>query len=93
MFMLYVCAVRFVCARGNRETLCCETGKVSSTPASGGGREPSPLETDMAEQGRKARASAARLEEAGAVGVAGGGEGTSGALSGMMPLRCGVRGR
>lgn len=47
----------------------------------------------MAEQGRKARASAARLEEAGAVGVAEAGEGTNEALCGMMPLRCGVSGR
>lgn len=47
----------------------------------------------MAEQGRKARASAARLEEAGAVEGAGGGQGANGALSGIMPLRCGVSGR
>lgn len=51
----------------------------------------------MAEQGRKARESAARLEEAGAIGSlssSGGNEdGLCGALSGMMPLRCGVSGR
>lgn len=68
-------------------------GKVSSIPPSGDGREPSSLETDMAEQGRKARASAARLEEVGATGGARGGEGTHSPLSGMMPLRCGVSGR
>eukprot|EP00752_Nemacystus_decipiens_P004480 g4092.t1 len=54
---------------------------------------PVPKENDMAEQGRKARASAARLEEAGVQGVAGGGEDTNGVLSGIMPLRCRVSGR
>lgn len=50
----------------------------------------------MVEQGRKARESAARLEEAGAIGSLtseDGEEGLCGALSGMMPLRCGVSGR
>lgn len=88
-----VCAVCFVRAYGNGGNLTLRNLKVSSVPASGSGRELSPLETDMAEQGRKARASAARLEEAGAVGVPGGGEGTNEALSGMMPLRCRVSGR
>lgn len=64
---------------------------------SGGESEPSPLEVDMAEQGRKARESAARLEEAGAIGSSASSaedeEELYCALNGMMPLRCGVSGR
>lgn len=67
--------------------------KVSSVEREEGGNESSPLESDMAEQGRKARASAVRLEEARAVLAADSGGGTSGAVTGLMPLRCGVRGR
>lgn len=67
--------------------------KVSSVEREEGGSESSPLEADMAEQGRKARASAARLEDAGAELAADNGGGTSDALTGLMPLRCGVRGR
>ncbi|CAN0499078.1 unnamed protein product, partial [Ectocarpus sp. 12 AP-2014] len=38
-----------------------------STVDTAGDDEPSPLETDMEEQGRKARVAAARLEEVGAI--------------------------
>lgn len=71
--------------------------KVSTTNMAGGISDPSPLETDMAEQGRKARASAARLERLDSIGplsIAGRDRGTDGgAMNGMMPLRCGVSGR
>lgn len=64
--------------------------------SSGGASEPSPLETDMAEQGRKARESAARLGEAGVTRSLTSGDDNEeicDALNGMMPLRCGVSGR
>lgn len=68
-------------------------GKVSSVERGGDGCESSLLEADMAEQGRKARASEARLEEVGAVSASDNGRGTSSALKGLMPLQCGVSGR
>lgn len=52
----------------------------------------SPLQADMAEQGHKARASAARLEEVDVTGNDGG-EVAGGMINGMMPLRCSVHGR
>ncbi|CAN0346344.1 unnamed protein product [Ectocarpus sp. 6 AP-2014] len=77
-----------------------------STVDKAGDDEPSPLETDMEEQGRKARVAAARLEEVGAItGSAAftsvalsydeesGSNSAAMVMSGMMPLRCGVNGR
>ncbi|CAM9831384.1 unnamed protein product, partial [Ectocarpus sp. 12 AP-2014] len=77
-----------------------------STVDKAGDDEPSSLETDMEEQGRKARVAAARLEEVGAItGSAAftpvapsydeesGSKSAAMVMNGMMPLRCGVSGR
>lgn len=67
---------------------------------SGDVNSPSHLQKEMAEQGHKARASAARLEETGALPVSISNKSAGNAASemgseerGMMPLRCGVSGR
>ncbi|CAM9105839.1 unnamed protein product, partial [Scytosiphon promiscuus] len=71
--------------------------QVSTIVKAEDGNEMSPLETDMAEQGRKARASAARLEGAGSAAplsaTASDGRANGSMMKGIMPLRCGVNGR
>lgn len=77
--------------------------QVSTVDTLGKNGVSSPLQADMAEQGHKARASAARLEEVGATATAASGAGNTrifeegdvagGTKNGMVPLRCSVYGR
>ena len=73
--------------------------KVSLISRSGGVDRPSHLKNEMAEQGHKARASAARLEDTGASSVSVSNKTRKSASEvgsegrGMMPLRCSVSGR
>lgn len=77
--------------------------QVSTVDTLGKDGASSPLQADMAEQGHKARASAARLEEVGATATAASGAGNTrkfeegdvagGMKNGMVPLRCRVYGR
>lgn len=97
--LLFSSSRRRVCCFVPRRTRRC-IEKVSALNETREGTPLSPLHADMADQGNKARASAARLNDKGLAPAAGTSVdvseldvGQSGSENGIMPLRCSVNGR